>query len=218
MLSTDGLSDLLMWIAAITILAASIRALSLDNFKARLAYSTISQLSYIVLGAALATSAAAMGAGLHILMHALGKITLFFVAGAVYVVAHKTEVSQLDGLGRRMPLTFGAFCIASFSIIGLPPLGGAWSKWFLVTGAFEAGEFWMGMVFMVSSLLSIGYLMPIVVRAFFRPLPEGEEEGVREIPLLMLLPICATALACFAIFFYADSVYRLLAPVMGLEG
>ena len=81
-----------------------------------------------------------MGAGLHILMHALGKITLFFVAGAVYVVAHKTEVSQLDGLGRKMPITFGAFCIASFSIIGLPPFGGAWSKWYLVTGALEAGQ------------------------------------------------------------------------------
>ena len=218
LLARDGLSDLLMWIAAITILAASIRALSLDNFKARLAYSTISQLSYIVLGAALATSAAAMGAGLHILMHALGKISLFFVAGAVYVVAHKTEVSQLDGLGRRMPLTFGAFCIASFSIIGLPPLGGAWSKWFLVTGAVEAGEPLMGLVFMLSSLLSIGYLMPIVVRAFFRPLPEGEAAGVKDAPLLMLVPICTTALACFVIFFYTDAVYDLLAPAMGLGG
>ena len=155
MLSVGGLSDVVMWIAAITILAASVKALSLDNFKARLAYSTISQLSYIVLGAMLATGAAALGAGLHILMHAIGKITLFFVAGAVYVVAHKTEVSQLDGIGRKMPFTFGAFCIASFSIIGLPPLGGAWSKWFLVTGALEAGELWVGAVFMVSSLLSI---------------------------------------------------------------
>jgi len=217
-LSADGLSDILMVIAAITILAASIRALSLDNLKARLAYSTISQLSYIVLGAALATSAAAMGAGLHILMHALGKITLFFVAGAVYVVADKTEVSQLDGIGRRMPFTFGAFCIASLSIIGLPPLGGAWSKWFLVTGAFDADEPWMAVVFLASSLLSIGYLMPIVVRAFFRPLPDGEEDGIKEAPLLMLLPICATALACFVIFFYADGVYRLLAPVMGFGG
>jgi len=213
-LAADGLSDPLIVIAAVTILAASIRALTLDGFKPRLAYSTISQLAYIVLGAALATSAAAMGAGLHILMHALGKITLFFVAGAVYVVAHKTEVSQLDGLGRRMPFTFGAFCIASFSIIGLPPLGGAWSKWYLVTGAFEADQPWMAAVFMLSSLLSIGYLMPIVVRAFFRPLPEGEEEGIREAPLLILLPICATALACFVIFFYTDAVYALLAPVV----
>ena len=221
MLAKDGLSDVLIWVAAITILAASIRALSLDNLKARLAYSTISQLSYIVLGAALATSAAAMGAGMHILMHALGKITLFFVAGAVYVVAHKTEVSQLDGIGRRMPFTFGAFCIASFSIIGLPPLGGAWSKWFLVTGAFEAGEPLMAMVFMLSSLLSIGYLMPIVVRAFFRsPVDDGhgDEGGLKEAPLLMLIPICTTALLCFVMFFYAESVYQLLAPVMGRVG
>jgi multicomponent Na+:H+ antiporter subunit D len=217
-LAKDGLSDILMGIAAITILAASIRALSLDNLKARLAYSTISQLAYIVLGAALATSAAAMGAGLHILMHALGKITLFFVAGAVMVIAHKTDVSQLDGIGRRMPITFGAFCIASFSIIGLPPFGGAWSKWYLVTGAFDADQPWMVLVFMLSSLLSIAYLMPIVVRAFFRPLPEGEPDGIKEAPLLMLLPICATALGCFVIFFYADSVYRMLAPAMGLGG
>jgi multicomponent Na+:H+ antiporter subunit D len=217
-LAKDGLSDILMGIAAITMLAASIRALSLDNLKARLAYSTISQLAYIVLGAALATSAAAMGAGLHILMHALGKITLFFVAGAVMVIAHKTDVSQLDGIGRRMPITFGAFCIASFSIIGLPPFGGAWSKWYLVTGAFDADQPWMVLVFMLSSLLSIAYLMPIVVRAFFRPLPEGEPDGIKEAPLLMLLPICATALGCFVIFFYADSVYRMLAPAMGLGG
>jgi multicomponent Na+:H+ antiporter subunit D len=215
-LAADGLSNGLMWIAAITILSASIRALSLDNFKARLAYSTISQLGYIVLGAALATSAAALGAGLHILMHALGKITLFFVAGAVYVVGHKTEVSQLDGLGRRMPFTFAAFFVASLSIIGLPPLGGAWSKWFLVLGAMEADQPWMAIVFMLSSLLSIGYLIPIVVRAFFRPLPAGEPDTMKEAPLLMLLPLCTTALACIAVFFYADEVYRLLAPVMGM--
>jgi len=215
-LAADGLSDLLMAIAAITILAASIRALYLDNLKARLAYSTISQLSYIVLGAAIAVPAAAMGAGMHILMHALGKITLFFVAGAVYVTAHKTEVSQLDGIGRRMPFTFGAFCIASFSIIGLPPFGGAWSKWFLVTGAFEAGQPWMALVFMASSLLSIAYLMPIVIRAFFKPLPEGAKDEMNEANWMMLLPICATAILCFVIFFYADGVYRLLAPVVGL--
>jgi multicomponent Na+:H+ antiporter subunit D len=214
-LARDGLSDVLMVIASITILAASIRAISLDNLKARLAYSTISQLSYIVLGAALATPAAALGAGLHILMHALGKITLFFVAGAVFVTAHKTEVSQLDGLGRRMPFTFGAFCVASFSIIGLPPTGGAWSKWYLVMGAIDADQPWVVFVFLLSSLLSIGYLMPIVVRAFFRPLPEsevreGEGERVQEASLLMVVPLCATALLCFLIFFYAGEVYDLL--------
>jgi len=218
-LGRDGLGDALIAIAAFTVLAASIRALGLDNLKARLAYSTISQLSYIVLGAALATPAAALGAGLHILMHALGKITLFFVAGAVYVTAHKTEVSQLDGLGRRMPFTFAAFCLASFSIIGLPPLGGAWSKWHLVMGAFDADRPWVAAVFLLSSLLSIGYLMPIVVRAFFRPLPETTEgpegeDGLRETSLLMLLPLCATALLCVLAFFLVESVFGLLAPIV----
>lgn len=220
-LAEDGLSDGLLWIAGFTVLAASLRAITLDNLKARLAYSTISQLAYIVLGAALATPAAALGAGLHILMHAVGKITLFFVAGAVYVTAHKTEVSELDGLGRRMPFTFAAFGIASLSIIGLPPLGGAWSKWYLMMGAFDAERPWVVVVFMASSLLSIGYLMPIVVRAFFRPLPgdDGDDandgRGLRETSLLMLLPLCATALLCIGGFFFVEPVLQLLGSIVG---
>ncbi len=102
-----------------------------------------------------------------------------------------------------MPFTLGAFCLASFSIIGLPPLGGAFSKWFLVTGAFDAGQPLMAAVFMLSSLLSIGYLMPIVVRGFFRPPPEGEpDQGMKEASPLMVVPLCTTALASLAIFFF----------------
>lgn len=211
-LMEGGISDLLVVIASVTILVASIRAIMIDNLKARLAYSTVSHLSYVVLGAALATPAAALGAGLHILMHALGKITLFFVAGAVYVTAHETEVSRLDGLGRRMPWTFGAFAVASLSLIGLPPLGGAWSKWYLVMGALDAEKPWVAGVLMLGSLLSIGYLMPIVVRAFFRPLPEEREE-LREASLLMRLPLCATAFLCVVVFFSAGSVLELIEPI-----
>ncbi len=109
LLAATDASRWLTWVAAFTILAASIVALTKDNLKARLAYSTISQLSYIVLGAALATSAGVLGGGMHIAMHAFGKITLFFCAGAILVGAHKTEISEMDGLGRRMPFTFGAF-------------------------------------------------------------------------------------------------------------
>ena len=126
-------------------------------------------------------------------------------------MAHKDKVSQLDGLGRKMPFTFGAFCVASFSIIGLPPLGGAWSKWFLVTGAFEAGHFWLGTVFMVSSLLSIGYLMPIVVRAFFRPLPEGEEEGVADAPLQARFDGCFGDMHAAGVF--CEAIYRTPIPL-----
>ena len=112
------------WIAAVTLLAASVIAIYQDNLKRRLAYSTISQLAYIVLGATLAAPMAAVGAGVHIVMHAFGKITLFFCAGAIYVHAHKTNLRQMHGLGRRMPVTFVAFFLGSLSVIGIPPLGG----------------------------------------------------------------------------------------------
>ena len=135
LLQKTGVNDWLMAVAAFTILFSSTVALSQDNLKARLAYSTISQLAYIVLGAAFATQAAAIGAAMHIVMHAVGKITLFFCAGAIFVGAHKKYISQMDGLGHKMPWTMAAFTIASFSIIGVPPFGGMWSKWFLGQGA-----------------------------------------------------------------------------------
>ena len=116
-------------------MAASVVALKADNLKRRLAYSTVSQLSYVVLAAALLAPLSVIGAVLHIAAHALGKITLFFAAGAIYTAAHKTEVSQLDGIGRRMPWTMGAFAIGALSMIGLPPTAGFVSQ---VVHAFRA--------------------------------------------------------------------------------
>ena len=219
--STDA-SRWLTWVAAFTIIAASIVALTKDNLKARLAYSTVSQLSYIVLGGALATSAGVLGGGMHIAMHAMGKITLFFCAGAILVGAHKTEISQMDGLGRRMPFTFGAFLLGSLSVIGLPPMGGSWSKWYLLLGTVEAGQLTMMVVLMASSLLSIAYLMPVVARGFFRPSPGdgqgnpggGSNLGIHEAPLLCVIPPVLTGLGCVALFFFADDVWNLLAGIM----
>ncbi len=228
LLATSGASRWLTWVAAFTIIAASTVALTKDNLKARLAYSTISQLSYIVLGAALATSAGVLGGGMHIVMHAFGKITLFFCAGAILVGAHKSEISQMAGLGRRMPFTFGAFLIGSLSVIGLPPTGGSWSKWFLVLGAMDAEARFMVLVLLASSLLSIGYLMPVVARGFFLPAPaDGDDHGgsdhqtdhqpartgIREAPLLCVLPPVFTAIGCVVLFFYADSIYQLLSGI-----
>ena len=202
-------------------------ALSLDNLKARLAYSTISQLAYIVLAAAIATPAAIVGGGMHIAMHAMGKITLFFCAGAIIVGAHKTKVSQLDGIGRRMPFTMGAFLIGSLSIIGLPPFGGAFSKWFLAMGAVEADQLVFAGVYMASSLLSIGYLMPIVGRAFFRPEKAHDDEHHHgdhddhalhdhgEAPVLCVIPPVITAVGCLWLFFVASQLEALLRPVVG---
>lgn len=228
--------DWLMYIAGFTIIAASCVALTRDNLKERLAYSTVSQLSYIVLGAALANSAGVLGSGMHIAMHAFGKITLFFCAGAIMVASHKTEISDMDGLGRTMPMTFFAFFIGALCVIGIPPLGGSWSKWYLMLGAAEADQVIFIFVLMASSLLNIAYLMPIVGRGFFAKTKDrgGTHEGdtheivspwhslrfgeIREAPPFCLFAICITSIGCLALFFYADRIYQLLAPVAGVQG
>jgi multicomponent Na+:H+ antiporter subunit D len=198
----------LLYVAAATILLASLVALRKDNLKLRLAYSTISQLGYVALGAFLATSSGIIGGTLHMIMHAFGKITLFFCAGAILVATQKTSVSQMQGLGRYMPLTMSAFFIGALSIIGLPPAGGVWSKWFLMLGTLEAGQQAMLTVLMASSLLSALYLLVVPLRAFFYPpSPDLAAEGIREAPLSCLLAIGLTAGGSLALFFYADALY-----------
>jgi multicomponent Na+:H+ antiporter subunit D len=212
LLHDTGASVWLMYVAGATILLASFVALTKDNLKARLAYSTVSQLSYIVLGAALANQWGTVGGGMHIAMHAFGKITLFFCAGAIYVAAHKTEISDMRGIGRRMPVTTFAFFLGSLSVIGLPPCGGSWSKWFLALGAADAHQAIFVGVLMLSSLLNILYLMPIVVNGFFAS--AGEEGGIKEAPLFCVVPLCFTALGGIALFFFADDLYRVLLPIV----
>ncbi|MZR30571.1 monovalent cation/H+ antiporter subunit D family protein [Sneathiella litorea] len=227
-LTETGAAEWLTWVAAYTLIAASVVALTKDNLKARLAYSTISQLAYVVLGASMATSMAVAGGALQIVMHAFGKITLFFCAGAIYTAVHKTEISDMRGLGRQMPITFIAFLIGSLSIIGLPPLGGSWSKFYLMLGAAESDEIYLMIVLLVSSLLNIAYLLPIVARGFFYP-PLGQSnepvavgyeksdfswQNIKEAPLFCVLPPVLTALACMVLFFLADPIIRLIEPIL----
>ncbi|MEN8130835.1 MAG: monovalent cation/H+ antiporter subunit D family protein [Pseudomonadota bacterium] len=212
----SGASDVLIWFAALTILLASLIAMTKDNLKARLAYSTISQLSYIVLGALIATEMSILGASLHITMHAFAKITLFFAAGAILVAAHKSDISDMRGLGRAMPITFAAFTIGTLSIIGLPPFGGVWSKWYLALGAVDAEEWALVAVFMISSLLNIAYLLPIAIRGFFSAPRDGTVYAeVREAPLPMLIAISITSLMCLVLFFYPDTFYQLALDAAG---
>jgi multicomponent Na+:H+ antiporter subunit D len=211
-----GAANLLVWVAAATIILASLVAFTKDNLKARLAYSTISQLSYIVLGALLANRWGIIGGGLHIAMHAFGKITLFFAAGAIMVAAHKTEISQMKGLGRTMPFTFGAFFLGALSIIGLPPAGGSWSKWFLGLGTLEAGQIGLLAVLMLSSLLTLVYLLEVPVKAFFaRPLDGSSPNGIREAPWPTLAAMGITAMASIVLFLVPGPLYRLLVLVAG---
>lgn len=204
----------LIYLAGASIILASLVAMRQDNIKARLAYSTVSQLGYITLGALLANAHAVFGSAMHIAMHAFGKITLFFCAGAIYTAVHKTLVSELDGLGWKMPFTFAAFALASLSIIGLPPLGGTWSKWSLMLGAADSGQLIMIAVLALSSLLNIVYLLELPARAFLRrPAPPSENGKLSEAPLASLLPLCFTALCCVVLFFYAGHILSFLQGV-----
>ncbi len=178
-----------------TIIVASIIALSKDNLKARLAYSTVSQLSYIILGVALLTPAAIEGGLIHIVNHAFSKITLFFCAGAIYVAAHKKNISEMEGLGKVMPFTFGAFFVASLSMIGAPPVAGFVSKWNLLVGSVQAHQIGILLILLASTLLNAAYFLPVTYRAFFGKRPADEPfTGIREAPLSMLIPIL---IACF---------------------
>jgi multicomponent Na+:H+ antiporter subunit D len=226
LLRETDMSVWLMYVAGGTVVISSLVAMTKDNLKARLAYSTVSQLAYIVLGAALATDLSVIGGSMHIAMHAVGKITLFMCAGAINVALHKTEISDMVGIGRQMPITMIAFLIGSLSVIGVPPFGGAWSKWYLALGAVSADQLIFVAVLMVSSLLNIAYLMPIVVRAFFNPRTNpgnlaaatddhGHHDGIHEAPFFCVMPLCLTALGCIILFFFAGDLYRLLLPLTG---
>lgn len=186
-----GISEVLAILAAATIVGASLAALLQDNLKRRLAYSTVSQLSYIMLGVALASEAAWRGAVLHLVNHGVMKITLFFCAGAMEVGAHREKISEMGGIGRRMPWTLAAFAVASFGMMGTPLLCGFISKWHLALGSLEAGRpIYLG-VLLLSSFLNAAYFLPIVYRGFFCASPDFVKK--REAPWELLAPLLVTA-------------------------
>jgi len=219
-------TQFLLYLAGASVLLASIIAMHQDNLKARLAYSTVSQLGYVTIGALLATSSGVIGSAMHIAMHAFGKITLFFCAGAILVAAHKSKISEMHGLGRQMPFTMTAFFIATLSIIGLPPTGGVWSKWYLLMGTLETEQLIMMAVLMMSSVLNIAYLLPIPFHAFFPNNstnntqfsdPALTKVRIKEAPLPSLIAIGIATLGCLALFIYPQALYELASAVLEHE-
>ena len=218
-LTSFDAAGLMQYVAAATLLIAAIFAIREDNLKRRLAYSTISQLAYIVLAATLATRMSLLGGGMHILAHAFAKITLFFCAGVILVTLHKTAVSELGGIGRTMPVTMTAWTVASLCVIGMPLTAGFWSKWYLARGALEAGEPLMLVVILAGSLLAMGYLLPPAIRAFFPPRGEAPASDVAALesegPWPSLLALSLTAAISALLFFFAQPVFRFLEGFVG---
>lgn len=204
LLSQTVLSTVVCVIAGVTVILSSLIALSQDNLKRRLAFSTVGQLSYIILGAGLAHSYGVKGAMLHISMHAFGKITLFMCAGAIFVASGKKYISQMVGLGRVMPVTFGAFLIGALSVTGLPPAGGFISKWLLLKGTIASGQWVMMLVLLGSSLLNAAYFFPIVYQAFFGNSADNDNQGIKEAPMACTIPLCLTAFISLVLFVYPE--------------
>lgn len=210
LLSSSHLGTAVCCVAAFTILVGSFIALSQDGLKRLLAFSTIAQLSYIVLGVALLSPKGMTGGMLHIAMHAFGKITLFFCAGAIFVATGKKNISEMIGIGRRMPVTMAAFFIASLSIIGVPPCGGFISKWYLALGTLQAHQIGFLVVLLFSSLLNAAYFMPFVYKAFFcRPEDAMFENKVQEAPAFCVVPLVITATISVILLFYPQPFLRL---------
>ena len=211
-----ALADIALYLAGFTIIAASIVALRQDNLKRRLAYSTVSQLSYVILAALILSPLSTMGAALHIAVHAFGKITLFMAAGAIYTAAHKINVSQLDGIGKRMPWTMGAFTIGALSMIGLPPAGGFLSKWYILLGALEAEQMFALAVIVGSTLLNAAYFLPIVYAAFLKPeATDAQDHEHGEAPLPIVMALVITASATILLFFFPDLALHLAGMLVG---
>ena len=207
--------EFVLWVACFTIIVASLVAMTKDNLKARLAYSTIAQLSYITLGAMLATQAGFMGGALQIAAHAVGKMTLFMCAGAIYVATGLTNISDMRGLGRKMPIVFIAFFIATLSIIGIPPMAGAWAKYELMQGAIDRGTGFVPYVLIISSLLNIAYLLPIPILALMptpgtpEPKPFKRPDGA---PFFTVAAPVVTAGLCVVLFFLVGPLADFLSP------
>jgi multicomponent Na+:H+ antiporter subunit D len=213
--SGSGSTDWVVYAAGFTVLVASIIALGQDNLKRRLAYSTVSQLSYVVLAAAMATPLAIIGAAMHITAHAFGKITLFFAAGSIYTAAHKTEISQLNGIGKRMPFTMAAFTIGALSMIGVPPTAGFLGKWYILSAAMEIQDWFVLFVIFVSTLLNTGYFVPIIYRAFFKTEDVAPSHEHGEAPWPVVLALSLTALGTLSLFLFPEVPLTLAKALVG---
>jgi len=215
-----GVDVFVITFASFTIITASLLALSRDNLKARLAFSSISQLSYIILGAALLTPSAMVGGIIHITNHAFSKITLFFCAGSIYVSSYKTKVSQLNGIGKKMPWTMAAFAIATLSMIGIPPVSGFITKWYLVIGSLERHNLVVLIVLLVSSFLNAAYFVPILYKAFFSKeisnsehINSSDDGDLKENPFLVV-PLTLTAIVSVLLGLYPDFIVQLAEMVV----
>lgn len=214
-LATVPYESIAVYLAGFTVVAASCIALRQTNIKRLLAYSTIGQLSYIVMATMALAPFSEIGAAIHIAAHAFGKITLFFTAGAIYVASKKTEITQLNGIGWRMPYTMTAFAIGALSMIGVPPTAGFVSKWFIIAGAFQLDNYFVLAVLIISTALNAAYFLPIIFNAFFKEEDVKPYKNHAEAPPSMVIALSFTAMLTLLFFFFNGPVLDLEVQIVG---
>lgn len=214
-LATVPYESIAVYLAGFTVVAASCIALRQTNIKRLLAYSTIGQLSYIVMATMALAPFSEIGAAIHIAAHAFGKITLFFTAGAIYVASKKTEITQLNGIGWRMPYTMTAFAIGALSMIGVPPTAGFVSKWFIIAGAFQLDNYFVLVVLIISTALNAAYFLPIIFNVFFKEEDVKPYKNHAEAPPSMVIALSFTAMLTLLFFFFNGPVLDLEVQIVG---
>ena len=219
LIATLSSATWVLWVSAGTIVVASVVAMGRKDLKARLAWSTVGQLAYIVSAAMLPVASGLVAGGLHMVFHAVAKITLFMCAGAIYVATGVGRVTDMAALGRRMPLVFSVFLVAALAVTGLPPTAIMWSKFLLMSSSFEAGQWLTAGAFVVSSLLSLVYLAPVALAALFAPAgASADREFIHPggTPATIIVSLCITAASCVLLFFVADWLADYLAPIASM--
>ncbi|MFV9878252.1 MAG: proton-conducting transporter membrane subunit [Anaplasma ovis] len=202
--------NVLMYLSAATIIVGSIMAMRQSNLKKLLAYSTVSQLSYITLAVSMYTDGAIRAAVLQMVCHAFAKITLFFSAGAIYAVTGKTSVKEINGIGRAMPLTIAAFCIGALAMIGVPPASTFWGKFSILSEAMGNGHIMVVLTMVASTLLNTLYFVPIIYRAFFIKPSAKSGSSQKEAPVPMLAAMMATSACTITLFLHPNIVFGVL--------
>ena len=204
-LLNTGAIDILIALTSVTIIASSIIAINQDNIKLRLAYSTIGQLSYIILATIILAPYSLLAAILHFIFHAIGKIILFLTSGILMTQLNIKNVSEMDGIARKLPYTIFLMSLGSLIMVGLPPTVGFISKWFLIKGLIESHSIYLLLVILLSTLLNAAYYFPIIFRPYFNTSKTKDVKEIAEDPLL-IGPIIIIGILAIYLFFVSDSI------------
>ncbi|MBQ7738130.1 MAG: oxidoreductase [Desulfovibrionaceae bacterium] len=213
----EVLNVIVMWIGAITIIMAAVKAMMTNGLKLMFIYSTVSQLGYMVLAVGAGTALGYAGGMLHIVNHVFFKDLLFLICGAVMFTTHRETLEELGGIGRKMPFTLAMFAIAGLSVVGVPPTSGFSSKWLIYHALMQAGQPFLALLSLVGSVLTLAYIAKFMHAAFLGQ-PAQDLDHVHEAPLVMRVPMGILGVGCLVTGIFPGLVLAPINTILGEYG